>query len=158
MSGSGISWAICKSAPCSRQITTPAPHRSVFYRPDALPAAQPTATKHWFLYSWLYIHCCPAWQLVDELYHMSATNKHGLLLLLLLLTAVWRCDGCRAVVCATTWSSCRRTARRARRMQCTVTCWHTATSSVCRTCASAPLLSLTSITLTLLTRVSQIEI
>ena len=26
MSGSGISWAICKSAPCSRQITTPAPH------------------------------------------------------------------------------------------------------------------------------------
>ena len=30
MSGSGISWAICKSAPCSRQITTPAPHHSVF--------------------------------------------------------------------------------------------------------------------------------
>ena len=26
--------------------TTPAPHRSVFYRPDALPAAQPTASKH----------------------------------------------------------------------------------------------------------------
>ena len=26
VSGSGISWAICKSAPCSRQITTPAPH------------------------------------------------------------------------------------------------------------------------------------
>ena len=47
MSGSGISWAICKSAPHSRQITTPAPHHSVFYRPDALPAAQPTASKHW---------------------------------------------------------------------------------------------------------------
>ena len=46
-SGSGISWAICKSAPCSRQTTTPAPHHSVFYRPDALPAAQPTASKHW---------------------------------------------------------------------------------------------------------------
>ena len=30
VSGSGISWAICKSAPCSRQITTPAPHHSVF--------------------------------------------------------------------------------------------------------------------------------
>ena len=42
MSGSGISLAICKSAPCSRQ-----PHHSVFYRPDALPAAQPTASKHW---------------------------------------------------------------------------------------------------------------
>ena len=47
VSGSGISWAICKSAPRSRQITMPAPHHSFFYRPDALPAAQPTASKHW---------------------------------------------------------------------------------------------------------------
>ena len=31
VSGSGISWAICKSAPRSRQITTPAPHCSVFF-------------------------------------------------------------------------------------------------------------------------------
>jgi len=46
VSGSGISWATCKSAPRSRQITTPAPHHSVFYRPGALPAAQPTASKH----------------------------------------------------------------------------------------------------------------
>jgi len=30
VSGSSISWAICKSAPRSRQITTPAPHHSVF--------------------------------------------------------------------------------------------------------------------------------
>ena len=45
-SGSSISWAICKSAPCSRQITTPAPHHSVFYRLDALSAAQPPASKH----------------------------------------------------------------------------------------------------------------
>jgi len=29
-----------------RQITTPTPHQSVFYRPDAFPAAQPTASKH----------------------------------------------------------------------------------------------------------------
>ena len=29
--------AICRSAPCSRQITMPAPH----HRPDALPATQP---------------------------------------------------------------------------------------------------------------------
>ena len=43
MSGSGISWAVCKSAPRSKQITTPAPHHSVFYRLDALPAA------HWRL-------------------------------------------------------------------------------------------------------------
>ena len=42
VSGSGISWAICKSAPCSRQTTTPAPLLS--------PAAQPTASKHWRLF------------------------------------------------------------------------------------------------------------
>ena len=52
MSGSGISWAICKSAPRSRQITTPATHRSVFYRPDALAAAQPTASQHWRPQMW----------------------------------------------------------------------------------------------------------
>ena len=46
VSGSGISLATCKSAPCSRQITTPSPHHSVFYRPYAIPAAQPTASKH----------------------------------------------------------------------------------------------------------------
>jgi len=47
VSDSGIGWAICKSASHSRQITTPASHHSVFYRSDALPAAQPTASKHW---------------------------------------------------------------------------------------------------------------
>ena len=47
VSGSGISWAICMSAPRSKQITMPVPHHSVFYRPDALPAAQPTASQHW---------------------------------------------------------------------------------------------------------------
>ena len=46
MSGRGISWAMCKSAPRSRQITMPPPHHSIFYRPDALPATQPTASKH----------------------------------------------------------------------------------------------------------------
>ena len=30
VSGSGISWAICKSAPYSGQTTTPAPHHSAF--------------------------------------------------------------------------------------------------------------------------------
>ena len=45
--GSGISQTVCKSfAPCSRQITMPAPHHSSFYGPDALPVAQPTASKH----------------------------------------------------------------------------------------------------------------
>ena len=31
VSGSDISWAVCKSAPRSRQITTPAPHHSSFF-------------------------------------------------------------------------------------------------------------------------------
>jgi len=44
VSGSGIRWAICKSTPRSRQITTPAPHHSVFYRPDALPNQQRQGT------------------------------------------------------------------------------------------------------------------
>jgi len=38
---------LCKPfAPCSMQITTPAPHLSIFYRIDALPDAQPTVSKH----------------------------------------------------------------------------------------------------------------
>jgi len=51
MSGSEIHWAICKSAPCSRQITTPAPHRSVFYSPYALSIATNSvkALKVWLL-------------------------------------------------------------------------------------------------------------
>ena len=43
------SYADLQSAPRSMQITTPAPHHSDFYRPDTLPAAQPTASKHWRL-------------------------------------------------------------------------------------------------------------
>ena len=57
VSGSGISWAICKSATRSRQITTPASHHSVFYRPDALPAAQPTASKHMLIKKWEEATC-----------------------------------------------------------------------------------------------------
>ena len=43
MSGSGISWAICKSAPLSRQITTPTPHRSVFLQAGC-PSCRPTSS------------------------------------------------------------------------------------------------------------------
>jgi len=46
VSGSGINWVIYKYAPHPRQITMPASLHSVFYRPDALPATQPTASKH----------------------------------------------------------------------------------------------------------------
>jgi len=45
--GRGISWAIYKSAPRRREIPTPAPHHSIFYRPDALSATKPTASKQW---------------------------------------------------------------------------------------------------------------
>ena len=55
-SGSGISWAICNSAPRSRQITMPVPHHSLFYRPYALPAAQPTASKHWRHKHWRHTY------------------------------------------------------------------------------------------------------
>ena len=71
MSDSGISWAICKSAPHSRQTTTPVPHHSVFYRPDALPAAQPTASKHWRQKHWRQftivhiVHYCSLFSIFD---------------------------------------------------------------------------------------------
>jgi len=42
--GSGISWAVCKSAPRSRQTTMPAPHHSVFT--GRMPF-QPTVSKQW---------------------------------------------------------------------------------------------------------------
>ena len=43
---SGISWTIRKQpAPRCRQITTPTPHRSIFYGPGALPVAKPTVCQ-----------------------------------------------------------------------------------------------------------------
>jgi len=47
VSGSGVSWAICKSAPHSRQTTTPAPHHSVFTgrMPFLLPNQQRQSTE-----------------------------------------------------------------------------------------------------------------
>jgi len=41
LSGSGFSWAICKSAPRSRQITMPSPHHSVFLQAGC-PSCSPT--------------------------------------------------------------------------------------------------------------------
>ena len=48
VSSSGISWAICKSAPSSRQITMPAPHHSVFLQagcPSCCPINSVKALK-----------------------------------------------------------------------------------------------------------------
>ena len=47
VSGSGISWAICKSAICIwLQTDNHASTPPLFYSPDALPAAHPTVSKH----------------------------------------------------------------------------------------------------------------
>jgi len=56
LSGSDISWAMCKSAPQPRQTTTPTLHQ-VFYKPDALPATQPIASKYWRFYSYIKTKC-----------------------------------------------------------------------------------------------------
>ena len=48
VSGSGICWTICKSAPRSRQITTPAPHHSSFLQarcPSCCPTNSVKALK-----------------------------------------------------------------------------------------------------------------
>jgi len=45
VSGSGISWVTCKSAPHPKLITTPTPTTQFFYGPDAIPATQPTASE-----------------------------------------------------------------------------------------------------------------
>jgi len=63
VSGSGISWTICKSAPRCRQITTPAPHHSVFLQ-TGCPSCRPTnsvqalkAKKH-AVYSYsIHLYC-----------------------------------------------------------------------------------------------------
>ena len=45
LSGSGISWAICKSAPRSRQITMPAHHHSVFLQAGCPSCHQTNSAK-----------------------------------------------------------------------------------------------------------------
>ena len=57
VSGSGISWAICKSALCSRQITMPAPQHSVFtgQMPFLPPNQQHESTEGHYYY---VLHSC----------------------------------------------------------------------------------------------------
>ena len=85
VSGRGISWAICKSAPHSRQTTMPAAASSPplsFYRPDAFPAAQPTVPKHWrqelrinpiLLNQWMYF--C-RWKSSCALFFVCSCSAH----------------------------------------------------------------------------------
>jgi len=65
VSGSGISWAICKSAPRSRQITKPAPHHSVFLQagcPFCLPTNSVKALKasgtYKYISVWIFLSVC----------------------------------------------------------------------------------------------------
>ena len=61
VSGSGISSAVCKSAPRSRQIATPAPHHSSFL-PAGCPSCRPTnsvkALKGWHYQLWINSSTC----------------------------------------------------------------------------------------------------
>ena len=56
VSGSGISWAICKSASRSRQPCGEHPTTQVLYKSDALPAAQPTASTSCKFYCLILLH------------------------------------------------------------------------------------------------------
>jgi len=51
VSGNGINWAICKSAPWPTHNHASTQTVS-FYRPDAFPATEPTASKHWKNLAW----------------------------------------------------------------------------------------------------------
>ena len=93
VSGSGISWAVCKSAPRSRQITMPAPHHSIFYRPDALlpPNQQHQSTEglYWVI---LITKVLTMAMLMGShsftcLYHVYLDMEWTILLLLLIVRA-----------------------------------------------------------------------
>ena len=82
VSGSAVSWAICKSGPRSRQITMLAPHHSIL-RADALPATQPTESKHWR---------CPSISSTPN--HHGAKQRGGLYFLQVVVfvpSVLWRC-------------------------------------------------------------------
>ena len=89
VSGSGISWAVCKSAPRSRQITMPAPHHSVFTgrMPFLPPNQQRKSTEGhlqlcWYISTFGYVLKCAS---VLELWsgqgwwHLAEEDVQGLL-------------------------------------------------------------------------------
>ena len=62
LSGSGISWAICKLLQMDNHASS---SPLSFYRPDAFSAAQPTASKHWRQKS--IINCMKSINVYDKL-------------------------------------------------------------------------------------------
>jgi len=82
VSGSGISWAICKPASRSRQITMPAPHHSVFLQAGRL-SCRPTnsvkalkAHKHWstLIYT---ISCSMSTKNLDSLMYCFSVDNYS---------------------------------------------------------------------------------
>jgi len=57
VSGNGIGWAICKSAPRSRQVTTPAPHHS-YELDNCYYCCQPWRWHQWCIDSHSWCHRC----------------------------------------------------------------------------------------------------
>ena len=75
MSGSGISWAICKSAPCSRQITTPAPHYSLLID---CPSETQIVHNSWLYFdmfvfhNWPFPHVYFAKNVANSIFHFNS--------------------------------------------------------------------------------------
>jgi len=73
VSGNGISWAMCKSAPCRRQTTMPSLQQSVFYRPDVLLSPnqqrQSTEGKQKKCYTEIYV-------ITSENSHIFGSKQH----------------------------------------------------------------------------------
>jgi len=79
VSGSGIHWAICKSALSSRQITTPAPHHSVFLQARC-PSCRPTNSV-----KALKAYPLKALSSIGNIQHWSGLFGSD---------AAWRCQSC----------------------------------------------------------------
>jgi len=84
VSSSGISWAICKSAPRSRQITMPAPHHSVLT--GRMPVSAPDMVKPRRVYE------------VNHLYPLKAPCSSSCSVALAVRIASCRLDSCSCIV------------------------------------------------------------
>ena len=89
MSGSGISWTTCKSASHSRQITTPAPHHSVFLQAGC-PSCCPTNSVKALKANLLVQECigfCLFSQCISSSLSSSSISFKIFIMFLFLLTA-----------------------------------------------------------------------
>jgi len=98
-----VRWATCKSAPWPTHITMPASQHSFFYRPDALPATQPTVSKYWRhstegtkliefnLLQILKLEASDTWSYFSLKHHYSlwVCNAHYVVILQKLLSIRW---------------------------------------------------------------------